>query len=351
MIDSKEVKRQAAGYWGDIVMTLAPELIPAVQKKGRHVPCPIHGGKDGFRILKDFNVTGGGICNTCGAFADGLGLIQWANGWSFYETLKNIHEFQNGRTLPTTSVKRVTAKIEYLNDDRNQKKIDQVLLSCKPMGLLLSRYLKHRGLGALSGRVPADLLAIDRLPYWENVDGKYRQLGAYPAMIGIIRNLSGDVVTLHRTYLTPEGTKASVSSPKKIMSPRTRGASAGCAIQLFNPTEDLAITEGIETALAVHLSTGLPVWAAISSTMLEKIQIPSTVKNVFIMADKDRSGAGVAAANKLACRLAGRHRVKVVIPQDEINEQAKSVDWLDVYIREQLGMYECAPSLVGGNAP
>jgi phage/plasmid primase-like uncharacterized protein len=193
-------------------------------------------------------------------------------------------------------------------------------------------------------------MAVECLPYWEESRGKYQQKGIYPAMIGVIRNLSGSVVTLHRTYLTPEGTKAEVSCPKKIMAPVEQGASAGCSIQLFEPTENLAITEGIETALAVNLSTGLPVWAAISSTMMEHVQIPASVKNVFIMADKDRSGAGLKSANRLAHKLIGRHCVKVVVPNDEIPAHAKSVDWLDVYLKEQMGLYECQLFSLGGIA-
>ena len=109
MIEAKEVKRLASGYWNSIVATLAPQLEQAVQKTGKHVPCPIHGGQDGFRLFRDFNATGGGICNTCGEFTDGFSLIQWVNEWSFSETLKAINEYLNGKPTLTTNEKEETA--------------------------------------------------------------------------------------------------------------------------------------------------------------------------------------------------------------------------------------------------
>ena len=63
------IHRQAPGRWLDILSGLAPDLRPAVEKRGRHVPCPVHGGKDGFRLFRDADQTGGGICNTVSGWA------------------------------------------------------------------------------------------------------------------------------------------------------------------------------------------------------------------------------------------------------------------------------------------
>ena len=53
------------GRWLDIFRAFAPALDDACLRVGRHVPCPVHGGKDGFRLFEDAAETGGGICNTC----------------------------------------------------------------------------------------------------------------------------------------------------------------------------------------------------------------------------------------------------------------------------------------------
>tara|TARA_R110002049_G_scaffold309186_1_gene518214 strand:+ start:28035 stop:29096 length:1062 start_codon:yes stop_codon:yes gene_type:complete len=348
MIEAKDIKQQARGYWGAIATALAPQLKVAHEKLGRHVPCPIHGGTDGFRLFKDFNETGGGICNTCGEFSDGYALLQWLHGWNFPHTLKAVGEYLNIQPIkPTNRKGNVTPKPKYTINLNYQHKITNTLNQCQRMNWPLAKYLKNRGLGNLQGRVPRDILAINSLPYWEDINGTFMNLGDYPAMIGVIRNLNGEVVSLHRTYLSEVGKKAPVSNSKKIMPPAVKGANSGSAIQLFEPTEDLAITEGIETALAVHLSTGIPVWAAISSTMLEQVQIPETVKNVYIMADKDLSGTGLKAAVALAKRVGLKHTTKIVVPDGTIPEDAKSLDWLDVYINnlpENTKPKEASPS-------
>ena|GEM_PF-3875092 len=64
--DADQVRQHSRGHWLAILSRLAPELAPAIQRLGRHVPCPVHGGKDGFRLFRDAPETGGGICNSCG---------------------------------------------------------------------------------------------------------------------------------------------------------------------------------------------------------------------------------------------------------------------------------------------
>tara|TARA_R110001599_G_scaffold350254_1_gene580016 strand:+ start:3048 stop:4070 length:1023 start_codon:yes stop_codon:yes gene_type:complete len=331
MMSAKDAKCRLVGHWAGLFSSLAPQISPAITNTGKHTACPVHGGKDGFRVFKNFPETGGGICNTCGEFSDGIALLQWANDWSFKETLRAINQFLNGSIQSTRnhSMKPI-ATINSKPNAKSQKNINKVLGQATSIKGVTACYLNNRGLGKLALNAINDLKEVESLPYWQ--DG--RILGAYPSMIGLIRNLAGDVVSLHRTYLNPQGHKANVPSTKKLMSPALSGAASGCTIQLFKPTSQLAIAEGIETALAVHLSTNLPVWAAISATMLEKVQIPASVQEVFIMADKDVSGAGERSANKLAQRLLkedGNITVKICLPPLAIPEGKKSIDWLDIY--------------------
>ena len=88
--DVRVVKQEARGLWEGVLSALAPGLQPALQKVGRHVPCPVHGGKDGFRLFKNVKETGGGICNTCGGFDDGIALLQWYNEWTFPEAVDAV---------------------------------------------------------------------------------------------------------------------------------------------------------------------------------------------------------------------------------------------------------------------
>ena len=52
--------------------------------------CPVHGGKDGFRLFSNYQENGACVCNTCGEFRDGFKTLEWINGWSFFEALKHV---------------------------------------------------------------------------------------------------------------------------------------------------------------------------------------------------------------------------------------------------------------------
>ena len=89
-LEAATVAAHARGQWIGLLGRLAPTLERALARPGRHVPCPVHGGRDGFRVFRDCHDTGGGICNTCGSFRDGFALLMWANGWGFREALEAV---------------------------------------------------------------------------------------------------------------------------------------------------------------------------------------------------------------------------------------------------------------------
>jgi putative DNA primase/helicase len=145
----------------------------------------------------------------------------------------------------------------------------------------------------------------------------------HPAMVAQVDNPSGRAVTLHRTYLTLDGRKTDVPSPKKLMSPAIPGATRGGAIRLYPAGETLAVTEGIESALAVRLATGLRVWAGICAGGMARLIVPPEVHLIVICADHDSAGLGAARA--LARRLLAEHRrVKMLTPN------IQGADWADV---------------------
>jgi putative DNA primase/helicase len=123
-----------------------------------------------------------------------------------------------------------------------------------------------------------------------------------------------------------------VSDSRKLL---TAGINGG-AVRLFEPSDELAIAEGIETALAVHVRTGKPVWAALGAGNLEKLWIPARLTRVAIYADHDASYTGQAAAYALATRIKTQARghpppdVAVHVPHK------LDTDWADV-LREELG--------------
>jgi putative DNA primase/helicase len=147
----------------------------------------------------------------------------------------------------------------------------------------------------------------------------------HPAMIAMITGPDGRPTNLQRTYLTTDGRKAEVSSPRKMMS----GSIAnGATVRLAEVAATLGIAEGIETALSATALFGLPCWAALNKTLLQEWMPPQEVRRVVIFSDNDASFAGQAAAHALAQRLAGGQfaiEVEVRIPS------AIGQDWNDVH--------------------
>jgi hypothetical protein len=170
-------------------------------------------------------------------------------------------------------------------------------------------YLSGRG---LTLPAEADLLFHADLTHWETKTG-------YAALLGQVRDRSGEVIGLHRTYLVSDGTevrKAPIAKPKMML-----GRIAGGAVRLAPIGGDgrLALCEGIETGLAVMTSCpDLPVWATLSTSGLEQIDLPPAAQHVLILADHDASGAGLRAAEASARRLRAQGRdVAIAMPPEE----------------------------------
>ena len=138
----------------------------------------------------------------------------------------------------------------------------------------------------------------------------------------------GEIVAVHRTYLAAEPNetgaigKASVPKPRMML-----GKTGGGTVRLGPISEHgvLGICEGIETGLAVTTACpGLPVWATLSTSGLEQVQLPPEARRIIILADHDSSGAGARAAETAARRLRtdGREVCIAMPPQqgDDFND-------------------------------
>lgn len=346
--DAQDVKARAAGHWLGILAAIVPELQPAIARLGHHVGCPSHGGRDGFRLFRDADETGGGICNTCGPCADGLATIQLFTGWTFPEALRTVAEYLGMGSEPHTPATRVvTPTIARREDDaagieRRRAAITRTwgesLLATHPEADPLRLHLERRGLVALE--VPPVLRFHPGLAYWHTPAGadKPVMLGTFPAMLAQVVNVAGEVVTIHRTYLTPDGRKLSEIDGVKLearkkMPAIVPGGSRGAAVRLSPVAGRLGVAEGIETALAAHLLSGgtIPVWSAVDAGGLEALELPLQVSEVVIFADRDENGRGQDAAVKLARRLLAEGRsVKRVLPPLDFGSKA---DWNDLLIQ------------------
>jgi hypothetical protein len=187
---------------------------------------------------------------------------------------------------------------------------------CHAKARAVRAYLESRALGEVLLSPPPPLRAHPGLNFW---DGS-RDLGKYPAMIALFNGAAGAPVTLHVTYLRPDGRgKAPVPAPKKILGVPVKGATRGGSIRLYGPRDGvLGVAEGIESALSLHLLKKIPVWASFCADNLARIELPAGIRHVYIGMDLDPSGLGEGAALKLASRLAQRGRrpqIHIVKPE------------------------------------
>ena len=219
------------------------------------------------------------------------------------------------------------AQAEHEKRLQRQARINQQLFACahplqrqSPVG----QYLVHRGLGKLSKSPQA--LRMAALPYFD--DGI--EIGHFPVMLGAVTSPEGVLVGLHRTYISKAGMKAPVPCPKKLS--RTSGLLAGASIKLHEPSVingklTLGVAEGIETALACYLASGIPTWSCVSAPGIKSFQWPAGLQSLVVFADHDAHGVGQSAAQELAGRAgAAGLECRVLVPEIVGN------DWLDVYV-------------------
>jgi putative DNA primase/helicase len=149
-------------------------------------------------------------------------------------------------------------------------------------------------------------------------------------MLAQVLGADDEPVTIHRTYLTDEGQKAAVKSPKKLMTPLRKLENVAVRLR---PIEDgwLGVAEGIETAYCADGRYGAPVWACVSAGLLKTFRPPAEVKLLAVYGDNDASYTGQTAAYELARLVRNTGiEVKVLIPE------TVGTDWADHAVKTEL---------------
>jgi hypothetical protein len=112
-------------------------------------------------------------------------------------------------TLVTPSAK------DPKQESANRDQLERILAGCKPVSPTgpVAKYLTRRGISGLLTELAQSLHEHLALPYFEG----NRKVGECPAMIAEVRSPDGQLVSLHRTYLTHSGDgKAPVAEPRKL---------------------------------------------------------------------------------------------------------------------------------------
>ncbi len=271
----------ANGKWHGILVALGVDPKFLVD---RHGPCPICHGKDRFR-WDDLGGDGTYYCSQCGA-GDGLMLVQKIHSWPWPKAAMEVDKV----------VGNVTATERRQEQTETQKRaaIKRVLSKASKVerGDPVWRYLSRR-CGELHPSVLQDLRYHPHMPH---PDG-----GFHHCMLAIMRHADGSGASVHRTFITNDGYKATVDPVRMIMP----GCVKGAAVRLGErPTNHpVGLAEGIETALCARALFGGVVWAAISAGGMTAWEPPTGVTHVVVYGDNDLSFTGQAAAYATARRL------------------------------------------------
>jgi putative DNA primase/helicase len=121
---------------------------------------------------------------------------------------------------------------------------------------------------------------------------RYGTLKEGSAMIAIATNEFKESKMLHATYLENGYKRQGIARKMYTLVESNEPLS----IKLFPCNDVLGISEGIETALSAHQLYKLPVWSTMNSGFLEKFKAPTGIKTLYIFADNDANGTGLAAA-------------------------------------------------------
>ena len=169
----------------------------------------------------------------------------------------------------------------------------------KAEGSLAQTYLQSRGLHL---PLPATLRFHKALRHPSGI--------ILPTMVAIVTRAIDDApIAIHRTFLARDGSGKAPVEPQRMM----LGPCRGGAVRLGVLGRALMIGEGIETCLSAMQATGIPALAALSTSGLRALTLPTEVRDVIVLADGD--DAGEAAARECASRFSreGR-RVRIARP-------------------------------------
>lgn len=148
----------------------------------------------------------------------------------------------------------------------------------------------------------------------------------WPALIARVTDLNGRITGVHRTWLDPHGFdrvrlgKAPVDTPRRAM-----GDLLGNAVRFGTADEVLTAGEGIETMLSLRCAAPtMPMAAALSANHLAALQLPLTLRRLYIARDLDAAGDLAVAALTERAMQAGVETIALSPQLSDFNEDLRA---------------------------
>ncbi len=265
------------------------------RRTGNHwmAPCPTHQDRDPSLSIRDAD--DGKVLVYCHAGCDQSLVVSELRSRRLWDDAREYRRRPTRKQPPKTS----SAPQVKDDSDRTASALRLWQLAVPGAGSSAEAYLHSRGIDLA---VPASVRFHPRL--------KHPSGGGWPGMVALVtRGPDGQVLAIHRTFLTPDGGGKAPVSPQKMM----LGPCRGGAVRLAIPSGKLMVGEGIETCLSVMQATGLPAWAALSAPGLRALDLPLEVTEITVLADGDEVGEAAAQYAAKRWRTEGR-QVRIAHP-------------------------------------
>lgn len=353
------VKSEAANHWPSIIGSMFPDLANVMERPGdQRCACPIHGSSkgaagDGFRLFADFAKTGGGICNSCGAFPTGIDLVMFLAGCDKFAAVDLLkkkmglgtsgREFIKPRRFSAPIVQPKDEKLEALKIEQRKKLLARIWAEAKPLSELSENhqaiaYMRDtRGISAESFLRRQRHIRFHPELYFARSEIEDQPPISFPGIVSMMHGAGGKAVGLHRIFLDHDKPqKAPVERPKKIL--RCLEQKLNGAVRIIgrvHATTHVNVCEGIETGLAISYAIGHPVFAAGYATLVQSWKAPEFARTATIWADREEGKAGINHARKLKERMLEEGiRCRILLPDFR---PTASEDWNDVVLEQGYG--------------
>lgn len=295
--------------------------LPKGRRQGRYWICgDVHGTPGRSLYVQLFGERAGKFCDGAdGTHGDLIDLIMANRGLDFRAACDEARAFLR---MPIVPAKRMEVSAPAGSSEAARR----LFAASKSIrGTLADVYLRSRGI-----MLPPDISALRFHPrcYYRAPEGRQ----TWPALIAAVTDGVGNVTGVHRTWLDLAGGKAPVDQPRRAL-----GHLAGNGVRFGTVTDTMLAAEGLETALALKMiMPAMPVIAALSAAHLAALNLPSTLRRLYVARDNDQ--AGRIALEKLRTRAVDLDIRELVPRAEDFNADLLTLgpDRLRGWIGEQL---------------
>lgn len=243
--------------------------------------CPFHGEKNpSFAVrhsTQRFN------CFGCGAHGDCFDFVQKIDGLDFKAALARLAAdagVEGGRRYAKAVAPVRTASAGKQPPGGHEFAARKIWKDCRPLaGSQGEAYFRARG---ITLPLPSPTLRF-------HPGLRHGPSGlVLPAVVAAVCDRDRKIVGIWRIYLDPKEPKKAEVAPARM----GLGPAARCAVRLAPLTDTIAVTEGIETGLAVlQMRPEWTVWSVLSAGGFRSFDPPPGTRRVAFCRDNDQASA------------------------------------------------------------